>query len=84
MKLTPIAAALAVVATPLAVNGAQTSAKADPPAKRICTVTPTLGSRVNNVRRCQTRDEREAAKQEARQVVDRVQAMKPTTCPPNC
>jgi hypothetical protein len=84
MKLIPIAAAIAVVAVPIAVQGAQAPTKSSAPAKRTCTVTQTLGSRVNNVRRCRTSEEREAAKQEARQIVDRVQSMKATACPPNC
>ena len=83
MKLTAIAAAIAVIAVPIAVQGAQAPTKA-PAAKRICTVTQTIGSRVNNTRRCRSEEEREREKQEARQVVDRVQAMKPTMCPPSC
>ena len=82
MKLTVIAAAIAVVAVPIAVQGAQAPAKSSPQAKRTCTVTQTLGSRVNNIRRCRTAEEREAAKQEARKVVDRIQAMKATVCTP--
>lgn len=81
MKLTAAAAILAVIAVPIAVRGepTPTSVKA-PSARRICTVTPTIGSRLNNTRRCRTADEREQEKQEARRVVDRVQAYKPTTC----
>jgi hypothetical protein len=85
VKLTAIAAALAVVAVPIAVQGEPAPASAPTKAsaaRRICTVTPTLGSRVNNVRRCRTQEEYEQEKQEARQVVDRVQAMKPTLCVP--
>lgn len=83
MKLTAIAtAALALAALPMAVQGAQESAKSAPSARRVCTVQPTIGSRVNNTRRCRTRDEREQEKQEARRVVDRVQAFKPTMCAP--
>lgn len=82
MKLTAIAAALAVVALPMAVQGAQEPAKSAPSTRRVCTVQQTLGSRVNNTRRCRTREEREQEKQEARQVVDRVQAFKPTMCAP--
>ena len=85
VKLTAIAAVLAVIAVPIAVQGepAPAPARAKAPAvRRVCTVTPTLGSRVNNVRRCRSREEYEQEKQEARQVVDRVQAMKPTLCLP--
>jgi hypothetical protein len=82
MKVTAIAlAAAAVVAVPITVQGEPAPTKA-PTARRICTITPTLGSRVNNVRRCRSQEEYEQEKQEARQVVDRVQAMKPTLCAP--
>jgi len=82
MKLALAAAVLTVVAVPITVQGAQAPSKAPPVAKRTCTVSQTLGSRVNNVRRCRTADEREQEKQEARRVVDRVQAMKPVMCIP--
>lgn len=82
MKLTAIAAALVVVALPLAVQGAPVADKSAPSTRRLCTVTPTIGSRVNNTRTCRTREEREQEKQEARRVVDRVQAFKPTMCAP--
>jgi hypothetical protein len=81
MKLITIAAVLAAVAVPIAVQGAQAPTKA-PTEKRTCTVNPTIGSRVNNVRRCRTKSEREQEKIEARRTVDRVQAMKPTVCSP--
>jgi hypothetical protein len=84
VKLTPIIALVAVVAVPVTVQGAQEPAKAPPATKRICTIVPTIGSRVNNTRRCRTRDEAEAEKQEARQVVDKVQNLKVTMCPPYC
>ena len=82
MKLTLTAATLALIALPMAVQGAQETGKSAPSARRICTVTPTLGSRVNNTRTCRTREEREQEKQEARRTVDRVQAFKPTMCAP--
>lgn len=84
MKLTAIAAALAVVAVPMAVQGAPEPTKSPSSTRRVCTVHQTIGSRVNNTRRCRTRDEREAEKQEARQVVDKVQNLKVTMCPPYC
>jgi hypothetical protein len=84
MKLTALAAALAVITVPIAVQGAQERSKAPTKQRRVCTVTPTIGSRVNNVRRCRSADEREQEKQEARQVVDKVQNLKVTMCPPNC
>jgi hypothetical protein len=81
MKLTVIAAAIIVVAVPMAVQGAQAPSRA-PAEKRTCTVTQTLGSRVNNTRRCRTRSEREQEKIEARRTVERVQANKATICTP--
>ncbi|HTU10018.1 MAG TPA: hypothetical protein VMG08_03885 [Allosphingosinicella sp.] len=81
MKLPAIAAAIAVVAVPIAVQGAQAPTKA-PAEKRICTVNQTLGSRVNNTRRCRTRSEREQEKLEARRTVEKVQSMKATVCAP--
>ncbi|HTU11345.1 MAG TPA: hypothetical protein VMG08_10670 [Allosphingosinicella sp.] len=77
----PIAAAAALIFTPFAVQGAQAPQPA-PVAKRVCTVTATIGSRVNNTRRCRTQDEREQEKQEARRTVDRVQSYKATMCAP--
>lgn len=77
MKLAAIAAAIAVIAVPIAVQGAQAPTKSAPKAKRICTVTPTIGSRVNNVRRCRTQAEQEEAKQEARSIVDKIQVFRP-------
>ena len=82
MKLAAIAAAIAVVTIPIAVQGAQGPAKAGPPEKRTCEVNVPTGSRLGGVRRCRTAAEREEAKQEARTVVDRIQSMKPTLCTP--
>ena len=69
MKLTAIVVAIAVVAVPIAVQGAQAPTMASPD-KRTCTVHQTLGSRVNNTRRCRPRSEREQKKLEARRTVD--------------
>ena len=80
--LLPVAI-LAVVVAPIGVQGAQAPPTA-PAEKRTCTVQPTLGSRVNNTRRCRTRSEREQERIEARRTVERVQALKPVMCiPPN-
>ncbi len=86
MYLRALAAAIAVVAVPIAVQGAEGPRRTapNPEAKRTCTVDLQLGSRLGGVRRCRSAEEREAAKQEARTVVDRIQSMKATTCPPNC
>lgn len=85
MYLRALAAALAVVAVPFAVQGAEGPRQtSNPKAKRTCTVELQIGSRLGGIRRCRSADEREAAKQESRTVVDRIQSMKATTCPPNC
>jgi hypothetical protein len=77
-----ICAAIAVVAIPVAVSGQQPAD--EPPAappkteRRTCESSAELGSRLARVRRCRTKSERQAHKQEARQVVDRIQALKVT------
>ena len=78
MSLRALLAAIVIVSVPIAVNGAepQTKTTPDPQAKRVCTVRTEIGSRLNSVRTCRTAAEREAAKQEQRQVIDRVQANK--------
>jgi hypothetical protein len=75
MSVRALLAAIAVVSVPIAVNGAepQTQATPDPQAKRTCTVRYEIGSRLNRVRTCRTAAERETAKQEQRQVIDRIQ-----------
>lgn len=82
MKPLLAVAILATIAAPIAVQGAQAPSSAPPREKRICSVAQTIGSRVNNVRRCRTKSEREQEKLEARRTVDRVQAYKPVTCRP--
>ena len=81
MKLPVLAAALAVIAIPIAVQGAEGPSR-NANAKRTCDVNLPTGSRLGGIRRCRTAEEREQAKQEARTVVDRIQAMKPTLCTP--
>jgi len=71
-----VLAAIAVVAVPIAVQGAE-SPRQTIQAKRTCSVDLPTGSRLGGIRRCRSEEEREAAKQEARRVVDRIQAMKP-------
>lgn len=77
MKLSLAAAALAVVAIPLAIQGAdgQTTQK-EPKEKRYCEVTQQIGTRLGGIRRCRTKTEREEARQESRTVVDRIQNQK--------
>ena len=78
MSVRALLAAVVVIAAPIAVNGAepQSQQKPNPQAKRTCSVRPEIGSRINTIRTCRTAAEREAAKQEQRQVIDRVQANK--------
>lgn len=77
MSVRALLAAAIVVAVPIAVNGEpQSRTTPDPQAKRTCTVRTEIGSRLNRIRTCRTAAEREAAKQEQRQVIDRVQADK--------
>ena len=79
-------AAVAVIAIPIAVVGAQPQQprKSEHSTKKVCDVAQPTGSRLGGIRRCRTAAEREEHKAEARQVVDRIQMMKPTLCPPNC
>jgi hypothetical protein len=74
-----LAATLAVIAVPIAAVGQQPAAEPSAkPEKRSCETTHEIGSRLALVRRCRSRSERDAHKQEARQTVDRVQALKVT------
>ena len=78
MSVRALLAAAVVVSVPIAVNGAEpeTQQKVTPQTKRTCTVRPEIGSRINTIRTCRNAAEREAARQEQRQVIDRVQANK--------
>lgn len=82
MYLRALAAAVAVIAVPIAVQGAEGPARNDPTEKRVCETNVPIGSRLGGVRRCRSAAERDAAKQEARRVVDRVQTQRPTLCTP--
>jgi hypothetical protein len=77
-----LAAALAVVAAPIAILDAQAPLAGKDGERRVCEVSGTIGTRLSNTRRCRTKAEREEAQREARRVVDRIQAMRPTMCPP--
>ncbi len=79
MSVRALLAAVVVVTVPIAVNGAEPQTPTRTPdaqAKRTCTVRTELGSRLNRVRTCRTDAEREAAKQEQRRVIDRIQSDK--------
>jgi hypothetical protein len=81
MIMRAVLAAVAVIAVPIAVQGAQAPPQQpDHRTTKICEVNVVIGSRLGGVRRCRTQAEREQAQQEARQVVDRIQTFKPT-CP---
>lgn len=85
MFLRALAAAVAVIAVPIAVQSAESPRGATPSdAKRTCEVALPTGSRLGGVRRCRSAQERDEHKKEARDVVDRIQRMKPTMCPPMC
>jgi hypothetical protein len=71
---------LGVAILPLtAYAGAEPAAKdSDYYTKRTCKVTRTTGSRLGGVRRCRTQAEIDQARQEDRQVLERIQAFKST------
>ena len=80
-------AAAATVAIPAAMLGAaEPVQRKDSKAEaRTCEVDTPVGSRLGGVRRCRTKAEREAHKQEARQTVDRIQSFKAVYCEePRC
>jgi hypothetical protein len=85
MRLYVPTALIAVVAAPIVLYAAQAPTRGGPgyASKKTCEVNVPTGSRLGAVRRCRTQREREEAKQEARQVVDRIQYMKPTICTEN-
>jgi hypothetical protein len=71
------AAAIAVVSVPLAIQGAE--GQTPPSEKRYCEVNVPTGSRLGAVRRCRTKAERDAAKAESKNTVDRIQSQKNST-----
>jgi hypothetical protein len=77
VKLSLLAAAIAVVAVPLAVQGAE--GQTPPSEKRYCDVNVPTGSRLGGVRRCRTKAERDAEKAEGKATVDRIQSQKNMT-----
>jgi hypothetical protein len=79
MYVRALLAAVAIVAVPIAVHGAQSQdGRPAPRAKRTCEVTAEVGSRIRSIRRCRSAEERAASKAEARRTVDRIQTMKAT------
>jgi hypothetical protein len=82
MMFRALTAALAVVAAPIALGAQPTTQPRDDSTRKICRTDGTAGSRLGGVRRCRTKAEWDAEKAEARQVVDRVQNMRPIYCAP--
>ena len=74
MKLPLLAAGIAVVAVPLAVQGAE--GQTPPKEKRYCEVHQQIGSRLGAVRRCRTKSERDAERAEGKATADRIQSQK--------
>lgn len=78
MKLKAIfAAAIVVVSVPLTIQGAE--GQTPPSEKRYCEVNLPTGSRLGAVRRCRTKAERDAARAESRNTVERIQSGKNVT-----
>lgn len=77
VKLKLAAALLALVSAPLFVQGAE--GQTPPSEKRYCEVNVPTGSRLGGVRRCRTKAERDAARAEGKQTVDRIQSQKNLT-----
>jgi hypothetical protein len=79
-------ASLALFAMPItAFAAAEPAAKnKDYYTKKTCSVDLATGSRLGGVRRCRTKAEKDQARAEDRQVVERIQSQKVTMCPPMC
>ena len=77
MSIRLLAAALAVVAVPVAVlaqqPAPQTKQKVE---RRYCEADNDPAGRLRNVRRCYTKAERDAMRREARQTIERIQNMR--------
>jgi hypothetical protein len=70
-------AALAVVAIPAMVGAQQQGTpRKQAPERRVCEAYSDINSKLSGRRRCQTRAERDALRQETRQVIDRIQNLK--------
>jgi len=78
-----LVAALATAAVPVAIPGtAVPDGQADFSTKKVCDTNTPVGSRLGGVRRCRTAAERREEQKESRDVVDRIQLLKPTICGP--
>lgn len=69
-----IAAAIAVVAIPVAVHGAE--GQTQPSEKRYCTVSQQIGTRLGAVRRCRTKAEFDSERAEGKAAAERIQSQK--------
>ena len=80
MSVRALLATLAVVSVPIAVASAEPQTQVQKVTKqqtrRQCTMRPEVGSRINTVRTCRSAAEIEAARQEQRRTIDRIQANK--------
>lgn len=78
-----LVAALATATVPAIVPGAaRPDGQADYSTKKVCDTNTPVGSRLGGVRRCRTAAERREEQKESREVVDRIQLLKPTICGP--
>ena len=82
MRGMSLLAAVAVVATPVAVysqnQGAGASKKRNEATRRVCRVQGDIGSRLGRTVRCATNQENANRQQDERRTIERVQALKPT------
>ena len=80
--LRALLAGFAVVALPIVAADAQTRSivRDNPPPKRICEVRSTIGTRLGNTVSCRTKAERDEARADGRETVDRVQMRKVLMC----
>lgn len=79
MSVRALLATLAVVSVPFAVHGAEPQTrdqKVNKESRRTCTVRAEPGSRIKSIRTCRTAAEIEAARQEQRRTIDRIQTNK--------
>ena len=79
-SLALVFATAAVVAVPVALQGAEPPAKQNEyTTKKVCVVDRPLGSRLLPTRRCRTQAEEDERRAQSRRTVERVQTMKATS-----
>lgn len=86
MLVRRLIAAAAVIVIPVSLIGAEPAPKSgdNRSTRKICEINTTTGSRLGATRVCRTKAEHDAVKAEARRVAERIQNMRPDTCPPFC